>query len=210
MLLPFALNALSTLALSMVQTDAHVHGEGNLAISSDGSMLVVEFVTDQHTLFGFEGAAKTEAEELHRAQISKAVANPGALFELETSVVCTPKTVELIERGAETGLGFEDEHDHDEHEDHSDHDEHDHHAEHADHSEQAHDDHHEEHHGEDMHVDMVVERMFECAGPPSVRSIDVTAFELFPALESLRVMVLTDTQQAEHVIKRASPRVTLQ
>ncbi len=167
--------------------DAHVHGAGYLSISADGSMLVTEFITDQHTLYGFEGEAATDEQRAVMTNVAAQLEASEALLDMQTSVTCAVASITVEEHTPDEGLGG-----HDDHEDHHDHDPHG---------------HHDEHDGEEEHGDVMIRSVFTCDGSPSINSVNVTAFEQFPALEDVSVVVLTDRQQAEEMATRAQRTV---
>ncbi|WP_067561394.1 DUF2796 domain-containing protein [Halofilum ochraceum] len=70
-------------------------------------------------------------------------------------------------------------------------------------SEHGHEEHeeHEEHAGsESAHSEIQARYRYECSAPAALERIQVRLFELFPATESIRVQMLTDTAQRAMVL----------
>lgn len=196
-MLSLSSSSLGLAVLLLAGADPHVHGQGNLSISSDGSTLVAEFTTDQHTLFGFEGGHMTDTQRARKETVTAALTAPGALFRVGTSVTCEVSTtgVEEVSAHDNGGLGHHDEGHHDDGH-HDDHD-HDH-----DHDEHDHAEHHDDHEDHDDHRDVTIRSVFNCSGQPAIESVDVTAFDQLSDLETVNVIVLTDDQQAEEKTDR--------
>ena len=182
-----SLMSFTALLVVAADTDPHVHGEATLSISSDGKQLFTELTVDQHTAFGFEGHAESKAQKARVADVTSRIGASGALFQISSNVTCTPSPIEVRLGESDDGWGIE--------EDHEDHD-HDHHN-HDDHEE--HDDHRDH---DDLHQDVTIREVYTCARPPKIESVKLSGFELFPDLNKVNVIVLTDNQQAELTARR--------
>jgi hypothetical protein len=94
------------------EAEAHVHGEAQLALVSEGRTLAVEFHSPLWNLVGFEHkpANATEIEAWQAA--AKAVQDPAALIRLDAAAGCSlsSKTLGAFEPGAGAAAAREDEH----------------------------------------------------------------------------------------------------
>ena len=181
----------ATAAASFVAQDVHDHGNAVLSLTTDGTTLIAEFTTDQHTLYG------TDHDHDHHDEVEAKLLAGDALFTLDVSTSCTRSDAGVEAASKDGLLGDKHDHDHDEH--HHDHGDHDH----------DHDDHHDDHQGHDEHVDITIRQTFTCEASPSIDSVTVAAFDVIPALEKVDVVVLTNNQQVEKTANRRSRKVSL-
>lgn len=157
------------------QLGAHVHGQARLSVAMDPSGLVyAELVSPAWNLYGFEGAAQTEAQR-ETVQAVAAMLNAGALITFPGRAGCTLIEHRLGEGGDDALSGggqAPDVHDHDVHDhghDHGDQDE----AGHGDHSDDPHD-----------HADVTVSWTYQCARAQAADRFDVQGlFDALPRLE---------------------------
>lgn len=174
----FAATALPVWMCAASAADPHVHGQAFLSVSADESRVLTEFTIDQYTLVGFEGAPSSATRKSDMEKALEAATTPGMLFDMETSVPCLSQRIELSERKPEGAFGEDSSH---------------------------HDDHHGRDHDAhaDSHRDIVISEVFQCQKPATVKAIKVHAFSRYPLLETVRVVVLTDSQQEERVVTRS-------
>lgn len=167
----------------------HEHGKGELTLSTQDDLLVAEFITDQHTAFGFESNDPTDAQYAEMARVAGILMAKDKLFTVDAGSACDRIDASLDRVGPKGGLesldAMDDGDDH-----HDDHDTHDHEA-HAEHSE------HTEHEEQDMHRDVTVRLVFRCAKAPRIETVRVSAFEQLPGLETVVVTALTATKQSQ-------------
>lgn len=180
MKLATALSAFAFIGVAAAQ-NAHMHGVGYLSISAEGSTLITEFITDQHTLYGFEGPPKSEAQRSVISDVAARLEGSHALVAMETSVTCQVSTFEIKEHNPEIELGGLDDH-HDHTDDH-------------------------DHHDEEEHRDIMIRSVYTCDGNPTVDGVNVTAFQQLPSLDTVHVVVLTDRQQDEEQATRSQHMV---
>ncbi|NRA30420.1 MAG: DUF2796 domain-containing protein [Parvularculaceae bacterium] len=198
--------SISALAASAV-AQHHEHGKGQLTLSTEGNMLVAEFMTDQHTAFGFEGKPKDANQNASMAKGEALMTATGNLFTVATGSTCERVEVTVDVMGPQGGLGSLDSShdDHDDHDDHHDHEHEEHHGDHSDHHDHdAHDDHdeHAEHEDEAEHQDVMVRQVFRCSSNPAIESVSVGAFEHFASLETVVVTALTEKEQTQATLNR--------
>jgi hypothetical protein len=178
------------------QHGVHQHGEGTLNVIVDGSELYLEFISPAADIVGFEHRPRNAAQEnvlqeaLHRLRDGGRLFNPAA-----------PAGCRLAEAEVSTDLIGKEKDDHGRQKDRGSHDhDHDHGHEHARKS-HGHDSHgHDHDHGHDHHADFEASYRFSCTQPSSLDRLEIRIFELFPALQRIKVQVVTNQGQKGAVI----------
>lgn len=180
-----------------VNAQQHVHGQGELLVSQEGSMLHLQLVLPAADVLGFEHEPET-TEQLNSQNLLS------ERFTLNTNVIDVEGKCELV--GVEHTLEAHEDHHKSDHEDahdaHSgDHDE-AHKSEHALHKE--HDEHegHDEHE-EENHQNIEVEYQFRC--DDAVSGIAVTLFESMPSLSAIQAQWITERGQGLSELSAGQP-----
>ncbi len=184
-----ALAWLSSASPAWAQAHVHEHGAGELMVSLDGRVVLIEFETPLDNLVGFEQAPATAAQQQAFDQAVALLRKGESLFALPVVANCHLQEVQL-----ELPFG-EDGHAHGEHE----------HAHH--HGDHEHDVHAEAH--EAGHADVYAVYQFDCERPAAVDGIGVGLFETFPRLERLRARSVNSQGQAASELERGQTRLKL-
>ena len=169
---------------------AHVHGAWQFLAAQDGDQLSVTLSGPLVDLLGFENPPQNDQEHAALAALKTRLAASEVLFELSKRANCTPSSEPQISLPAHFDDGQAQaapapsnakttEH----------HDDHDHHAQH-DQDHRAHDQ-HDNHHASDIELTYV----FKCAAPARIKAVTMTAFESFPAIETVDAAFLSDQNQ---------------
>jgi hypothetical protein len=158
------------------QHGVHQHGEGTLNVIVDGSELYLEFISPAADIVGFEHRPRNAAQEnvlqeaLHRLRDGGRLFNPAA-----------PAGCRLAEAEVSTDLIGKEKDDHGRQKDRGSHD-------------------HDHDHGHDHHADFEASYRFSCTQPSSLDRLEIRIFELFPALQRIKVQVVTNQGQKGAVI----------
>lgn len=182
----FALAAASPLlADSTRSADAHVHGQGDLAIAIEGDQVAMRLEAPGFDIVGFEHEAKSEEDRARLAQGVAELAKPLSLFRLPDAAACTVTSAkaDLVD----------------------DHDDHDHEAHNHDHDGHDHDD----HEAAAEHTEFEAEYMLVCGDTSAIDQIEFAYFEVFPNAEELDVQIVTDKGATGLEVSRADPVANL-
>lgn len=177
-----ALLLFSSLGL-MVKAQQHVHGQGELLISQEGSTLHLQLVLPAADALGFEHEPETTEQIDSRNLLAER-------FELNLNVIEVEGQCELLSV-AHTLEAHADSHDV--------------HKLHDDHHEDAHKEEHEEHE-EESHQNIEVEYQFECE--KAVTRIAVALFESMPSLSAIKAQWITENDQGLTELSASRPALT--
>lgn len=169
--------------------DAHIHGTWELFAALDGRQLSLTVKGPIFDLVGFEHAPSSTAEREAFQDAQDRLGAPGTLFSLDGRAKCAlrePAAIALPDGFADA---FDDERNNADHRGHN--------------GEGAHDDH-------NVHAsDVEVSYIFECQSPSRLRTILVTGFDAFPAIENVDAVFLSDAKQAAQRLTRGAHTLTL-
>jgi hypothetical protein len=195
---PFAVLLLALSDSAAARQEAHVHGVAMLNVAVESGLLEMEFVTPAGNLIGFEHAPVSEKERKAVQEANEFLEKGSELFRLPAAARCSLQVAD-VEFGKEPGhradAGAADgEHDHG-HEP----DDHDHGHSHAEHDvgEGATDAEDGDEHTTEakvVHADFRAYYRFGCEGS-AVRTIELSHFERWPRIETIRLQALTPTRQ---------------
>ncbi len=203
--------------------DVHVHGTWEMFAALDDAQLSVTLKGPLVDVLGFERAPKTDEERTSVARLKEQLKAPELMLATDERARCTlsaPEAVLLPEDFSPEITKASDDHedDHDDHhhdEDHHDADHHDedhhddghHHDDHEDHADHDGDGNHADH---DVHKnDLEVTYVFDCASPGRLRSITMTGFDEFPAIENVEAVFLSGATQSAGRLTRESQTLTI-
>jgi hypothetical protein len=169
------------------QHGVHQHGEGTLNVIVEGSELYLEFISPAADIVGFEHRPRNAAQENVLQEAMRRLQDGGRLFNPAALARCrlaeAEVTTDLIDMGKD---------DHGRQKDRGSH-AHDH--EHGHDHERKGQDH-------DIHADFEASYRFSCTQPASLDRLEVRIFEFFPALQEVRVQVVTGQGQKGVLIDR--------
>lgn len=174
----------------------HVHGAWEMFAALDDARLTVTMKGPLVDVLGFERLPETDEERASVVELKERVMSYQTMLALDDRVRCEasePAAVVLPEGFLTEVAANSEEHADDDH-DHAHHDEHD-------------DDHHDEH---DIHKnDLEVTYVFNCASPTRLRSITMSGFDAFPAIESVEAVFLGDAKQVAGRLTRDSQTLAI-
>ena len=160
------------------QHGAHVHGEATGSLAMDGDVIYIELDIPGINLVGFEHPPRTEnqSETLERVI---ADLESGRWLMADARGECEMENIEV----GTPGFGLNDDHDH--------------HGHHHDHHHEHHEDHHHGHEHDDdhghEHAEFKVQARINCRSAERLRWVDLELFADYPANETMRIDVLTET-----------------
>lgn len=157
-----------------VNAQQHVHGQGELLVSQEGSMLHLQLVLPAADALGFEHEPET-TEQLNNQNLL------AERFTLNTNVIDVEGKCELV--GVEHTLEAQEDY---------------HESGHEEAHNEAHESEHDEHEGHDEHEkenhqNIEVEYQFHC--DDAVSGITVTLFESMPSLSAIQAQWITERGQ---------------
>lgn len=177
--------AFSTRAEEHRQHGAHEHGVAHLNVAVEGNRLIVEFSSPAANIVGFEHHPQTQAQKdavkdaIRKLEAAEMLLRlpPGANASLAKLVVHTDIEGDS---GGESDAG----HSHEPAKGHGKEE-----SPGSDHQQEK--DHDHEHHS-----DFKTEYQFLCRQPEKLAHMEVLLFRVFPAIERIKVQVLTGTKQS--------------
>lgn len=175
------------------QHKAHVHGLSELMIAIEGSHLEIRLESPAMDLLGFEHKA---TEPKHIALVKEARQQLGtdtALFSF-SGTQCVLKELEI---DTSSLLDDDEQHEHDEHKHEHDHAKHQHeHDEHKhEHNDKKHKHDHDEHKHYGEHHEITASYHYECKKTAQLESIQVRLFDIFPSMQHINSMWITEAGQ---------------
>ena len=179
-----------------VNAQQHVHGQGELLVSQEGSMLHLQLVLPAADALGFEHEPETTEQLNSRSFLAERLASNTNVIDVEgqCELVAVEHTLEAH------GDGHEESHDGDHENGHEEAHDEAHHSEHALHEE------HEEHE-EENHQNVEAEYQFHC--DDAVSSITVTLFESMPSLSAIQAQWVTEKGQGLTPLSASQPTLSL-
>ncbi len=173
-------------AVKAANQEAHVHGLATLTLALDKEFLEVQLESPSSNLVGFEHEAISPEEKQAVAKTKAILLSPTQLFSF-VGTSCELKDTDIV-----MPEDMEGEHDH--HEE-------GHHEEDV-HGEDAHDEdhHHADHSDENSHSEIKANYRFYCGDMEKLRSIGIELFDLFPRIEKINAMWVTDVKQGAELL----------
>ena len=175
--------------------EAHQHGQAELRILLETNRVEMEFESPAFNLVGFEHKASSSLEK-------KAVKNAKAFLESPADLIsfggtaCSPAAIQV---DVSSVSNQEDKHQHDD-------DEHDHEAEHQEHDEPSHE---HEHETETSHADIIARFSFSCGNKSDLSYFVINFFRVFPGLEKIKALWVSETGQGSMQLTRSNRRLDL-
>ena len=202
---------------------AHLHGHAELLIAIEGEYVDIQLTSPAANILGFEHAPRNAEQRKRIQQAQSVLEHADTLFQFRKTKCQSIMANVQFPFSADTSNATEhnehdnSQHDGDHHENHHDghgedkhsghhddghHD--DHHAEkhsdqhhedgHHDHGKSEHSEHHDDGEHEEAHTEVMADYRFQCtAGAPN--SIQTSLLEMFPAIETLETVWVTETKQ---------------
>lgn len=170
--------------------DAHAHGDWEFFAALDRKQLSITITAPIVDVVGFEHAPENEKEYAAIGVLNTKLQNPELLFVLDERAACALATPVQIVLPKSFGKNADlDNHHKEDHENHGDHEDHvDHHDSHGDHSD---------------HVsNLELTYILDCKVPARLRTITITGFDTFPALENVDAVFLSDARQVADRLTR--------
>jgi hypothetical protein len=138
-------------------TEGHVHGEANLSVALEGTVLTLELSAPTHSLVGFEHTPQTGEEHAALERLIELLQQVEALFVPTPEAECQPQAVRIespvLDPEPETATRPI-----------------------AETRQQP-----------QAHAGLEAEFQFQCASPEVIGDIEVRLFDLFPAIKRLNV-----------------------
>lgn len=181
-LLTFGLIVSSPIANA--QERAHTHGVAELAIAVEGPHMEIELISPAANIVGFEHRVKSDSQMQALKQATSTLSDAQQLFSID-GANCT---VESASVDVSSLLAPEDSHGHE------------HKNEHA----HASDNHN------NQHAEVVARYHYSCDKENKLRSISTSLFNKFSALEKIKVIWITDTNQGSLLINPGNSVVSLE
>lgn len=168
--------------------DAHEHGTAHLNVVLEDENLVIEFVSPAANIVGFEHAAATEQEHKAIDQARMALIDGNSLFEFPSGVECVFEHATVAtDFDHQTGEENETGHDHG-------HESGDHHSDADDHGD---------------HGDFRAKYHFHFSRPVQLSYFEVRFMQRFPAIERLKVQLVTPSIQTAAELTPDAARMDL-
>ena len=163
---------------------AHEHGVVYLNIAVEGKKLSIELISPAANIVGFEHHPRTVAQKEALKEARLKLMDGQTIFQLPLGV-----SGRLIESAVKTDI-----------DDHSGQvatsgDVHKTHDVHASAEAARKDNHRKNEHVHETHSDFTAEYHFICEKPERLSYLDVMLFSIFPAIEKIKVQIITDTTQ---------------
>lgn len=152
----------------------HVHGAAQLQVVLEQQTLQISLNSPGANLLGFEHAPQTPAEKTAQAQLEERMRDPAVIIRLPAAADCMLSQVEMRAHYEHQVGGMPADHDH----------EHEH-------------DHEQEEPNE--HSDLSFDYRFICASPEALKTAELSVFESFPGLQTLRAEVIGETQSLQEL-----------
>ncbi|NQZ29970.1 MAG: DUF2796 domain-containing protein [Oceanospirillaceae bacterium] len=165
---------------TVIQHDAHLHGQVEVNIVREAQQLFIEIHAPGSDVVGFESLPETDEQRQTLASALKKLKQAEQLFTLPSAASC-----KLL--SATVTHDFEEDH-------HEQHDETDEHNEADEHDE------HEEHEGESEHGGFKAQYEYNCEFIAELKSISTQWFKHFPNSELIKLQLLTETGQSAQTL----------
>lgn len=179
------------------QHEAHVHGHVEFNIAQDDKDLLIEITAPGADVVGFEHAPENTEQQQALKQALATLKDSRVLFAMNQQAKCV---IEDVHVSHTLGQGPHEDHEH-AHESHA-HDKH----EHDKHDKHVHEDHD---HGHGSHGEFTAEYRFHCDSVADLNTIDTTWFKKFPATESAKVNLFTDTTQSTTKLSKGNEKIAI-
>ena len=183
---------------SHAQQEAHRHGLVEMTLALAGNRLELHLESPAATIVGFERLASSPEQRARVIGAKAILESPEKLLRFAgTRCQLMTRAVDVSNLlGGEVDAREEGNHHiEDGHEEHAD-------EKHADHADKGHAD-------REAHSEISAHYQFDCEQGASLTAITVRLFEVFPAIETVRVMWVTERDQAAAVLTVDSTTIDL-
>ncbi len=174
------------MVLQAQQHEAHVHGIATLSMAFEDTTLEMQFESPAANLLGFEHQAKDSEEKQLVEAMASTLRAPDKLFTF-AGTKCVTTDVSL---NTEDLIADEQEHKR-EHEHHHDHE----HDEHSDHKNE--------------HREIKAEYRLSCENTADIQSVSTSMFQLYPGIEKINLLWVSDTGQGAATLSARSDTASL-
>lgn len=163
-----------------ISLDAHVHGLSELTLVMEGENLEIQLQSPAMNLLGFEHKASRKNDIAAVDKVRSLLSKPDSLF-LFSEGACSVTDSSIDVSGVL-------ESDHKLHDDEAEADDHQH---------------------EEGHSEITASYQFSCESMATLSSITVKLFDIFPGIQQIRAMWITDKQQAGKTLDAESRIINL-
>lgn len=183
----FAVSCLSLAHAQQANLGAHVHGVSELNIVIEGDKLEMQLRSPALNILGFEHKASTEQQIKKVKQSEEKLNNHKALFSFSSGGCrLTQAKIDLSDLIKHKT---------------NEKDTHEHHKNDLDHSHE-----HEDEHGD--HSEIVAHYYYDCEDMDELSSISLGFFDLFPAIQQIKSMLITTSGQGATSLTRSNKTIT--
>lgn len=151
---------------------AHVHGLAELMLVIEKNHLAIQFSSPAINLLGFEHKAISKQDIAKVNHLSKVLNQPEKLFKL-TSARCKSLDIDIDTSSLIDSHQKKQQHRHEEHKEHD----------------------HDNLQQNDNHSEVFAEYQFKCNNLTHLSSIPLSLFSVFPGIEQIQAMWVTQTKQ---------------
>lgn len=169
---------------------SHSHGNAELAIVLENTLVTIELETPLYNILGFEHAPRTDIQKVNVRQAEKQLKDGGELFTFNPEAKCEIKpTNQNINLFDTVSHNHQKDHDigHSNHDDHNDHE--------------------EESHAQ--HKDMLLRYEFLCQSPSSLSNVSINLFEFFDKLTEIHTTYLGPSLQKQVTLTRKTAEMDI-
>lgn len=169
----------SNSAQTVLQHDAHQHGQIEINIVREAAQLFIEVNAPGSDVVGFENTADTDEQRQLLKQALQTLAQPDKLFSLTTAASCKLLTASVTHNFATDSHEAEEAGAHEESDAHEE---------------------HEEHQDESGHGSFIAQYQFNCVHPAKLTRMSTTWFEHFPNSELIKLQLLSESGQSAQTL----------
>jgi len=182
-----------TNASEISSLDAHVHCLSEMTIAVENHTIEINFISPAANIVGFEHMVTT-AEEIAAVEAAEVL-----LKRHKTMFEFSEAQCELESKSINLSSLTNDNEDHHANEGHHSDEDHQHKGEHSHRNEHQHQgiEKHDEHIG---HSEVMTNYRYHCENTPDLLTITVGIFKLFPGVQKIKAIWLTETQQSSAVL----------
>jgi uncharacterized protein DUF2796 len=159
------------------EVGAHVHGAAQLNVAVDEGTLIAEFISPAASIVGFEREAASVEEVTAVEDAVAALKTQERLFSF-SGTDCSPTSIAVEAEGL---------------------------LEEVDEEAHLEEEHAEDEHAEDGHAEFEAMYQFECVHPSDLSSIELGFFEVWPEIEEIEVIFLSEENQMAFELTASSP-----
>ena len=169
---------------------AHVHGLATLNLALENEVMEIHFESPAANVIGFEHKARSAKEKQAVEQTKTVLKSPKLMFSfVGTDCELKATTVDISEV-------VDSEHEHHSHSENHSHSEHHKHSEHHNHS-------------SGHHSEIKSSYRFNCKDAGDLNYVSIGLFELFPGIEKINVLWVTETKQGAELLAPGRNKISL-